>query len=218
MDGADGVGVEIKMTATMTTKITTGNLSTALFGDYASRLQDLLGRTDWSGVAQLGHAMRECWAHGRQVFFCGNGGSAGNAIHLANDYLYGIAKCTGGGMRVSSLSANAAVITCLANDVGYDRIYSEQLAVQAQAGDLLIVLSGSGNSPNILRVLEQAKAMGVTSSAILGYSGGKAKAMADLPLHFDVDDMQIAEDMQLIVGHMVMQWLYENPLPGKATV
>jgi D-sedoheptulose 7-phosphate isomerase len=194
---------------------TPDNLSTAVYSAYASRLQDLLGRTDWSSVAQLGYAMRECWKNGRQVFFCGNGGSAGNAIHLANDYLYGIAKRTGGGMRVSSLSANAAVLTCLANDIGYDSIYSEQLAVQAQAGDLLIVLSGSGNSPNILKALEQAKAMNVTSCAILGYSGGKAKAMADLPIHFAIDDMQIAEDMQLILGHMIMQWLYENPVEAR---
>jgi D-sedoheptulose 7-phosphate isomerase len=194
----------------MTAAMMKSPLATALFSGYAGRLQDLLGRTDWSGVAQLGDAMRECWVHGRQVFFCGNGGSAGNAIHLANDYLYGIAKRTGGGMRVSSLSANAAVITCLANDVGYDSIYSEQLAVQAQAGDLLVVLSGSGNSPNIVKVLEQADSMGVTSCAILGYSGGKAKALADIPIHFEVDDMQIAEDMQLVVGHMVMQWLCEN--------
>lgn len=194
---------------------TPDKLSTEVFSAYASRLQDLLGRTDWSGVAQLGHAMRECWKHGRQVFFCGNGGSAGNAIHLANDYLYGIAKRTGGGMRVSSLSANAAVLTCLANDIGYDSIYSEQVAVQAQAGDLLIVLSGSGNSPNILKALEQAKSMNVTTCAVLGYSGGKAKAMADIPIHFAIDDMQIAEDMQLILGHMIMQWLYENPLEAR---
>jgi len=190
--------------------MTTSKLSTASFSDYATRMQEVLSRSDWSGVAQLGQAMRECWVAGHQVFFCGNGGSAGNAIHLANDYLYGIAKRTGGGMRVSSLSANAAVITCLANDVGYDSIYSEQLAVQAQTGDLLIVLSGSGNSPNILKVLEQAKLMDVTSCAILGYTGGKAKALADIPIHFDVNDMQIAEDMQLVVGHMIMQWLYEN--------
>lgn len=185
-------------------------LPTAFFGDYASRLQQVLASADWSGVAQLAEDMRDCWVNGRQVFFCGNGGSAGNAIHLANDYLYGIAKRTGGGMRVLSLAANAAVITCLANDVGYDSIYSEQLAVQGQKGDLLIVLSGSGNSPNILKVLEQARAMGVRSCAILGYSGGKAKAMADLPIHFDVNDMQISEDLQVIVGHMIMQWLYEN--------
>lgn len=189
---------------------------TALFGQYAGRLQEVLASADWSGTAQLAQAMRECWLHGRQVFFCGNGGSAGNAIHLANDYLYGIAKRTGGGMRVLSLSANAAVLTCLANDIGYDSIYAEQLAVQAQPGDLLVVLSGSGNSPNILKALEQAKLMGVQSCAVLGFAGGKAKGMADLAIHFAIDDMQIAEDMQLIVGHMIMQWLYENPIPPKS--
>lgn len=177
---------------------------------YANKLSDLLGSSDWSGVAQLGEDMRECWMVGRQVFFCGNGGSAGNAIHLANDFLYGIAKRTGAGLKVQALSANPAVMTCLANDVGYDYIYSEQLAVLAEPGDLLVVLSGSGNSPNILRVLEQANSMGVKSCAILGYTGGQCKSLADSSIHFPVDDMQIAEDMQLVVGHMVMKWLYEN--------
>ena len=177
---------------------------------YANKLSDILGSSDWSGVAQLGKDMRECWLAGRQVFFCGNGGSAGNAIHLANDYLYGIAKRTGAGLKVQALSANTAVMTCLANDVGYDYIYSEQLAVLAESGDLLVVLSGSGNSPNILRVLEQANAMGVKSCAILGYTGGQCKSLADLSIHFPVDDMQIAEDMQLVVGHMLMKWLYQN--------
>ena len=177
---------------------------------YANKLSDILGSSDWSGVAQLGKDMRECWLAGRQVFFCGNGGSAGNAIHLANDYLYGIAKRTGAGLKVQALSANTAVMTCLANDVGYDYIYSEQLAVLAESGDLLVVLSGSGNSPNILRVLEQANAMGVKSCAILGYTGGQCKSLADFSIHFPVDDMQIAEDMQLVVGHMLMKWLYQN--------
>ena len=177
---------------------------------YASNLSDVLGSSDWSGVAQLGKDMRECWLAGRQVFFCGNGGSAGNAIHLANDFLYGIAKRTGAGLKVQALSANPAVMTCLANDVGYDCIYSEQLAVLAESDDLLVVLSGSGNSPNILRVLEQANAMGVKSYAILGFSGGKCKSLADFSIHFPVDDMQIAEDMQLVVGHMLMKWLYQN--------
>ena len=177
---------------------------------YANKLSDVLGSSDWSGVAQLGKDMRECWLAGRQVFFCGNGGSAGNAIHLANDYLYGIARRTGAGLKVQALSANTAVMTCLANDVGYDYIYSEQLAVLAESGDLLVVLSGSGNSPNILRVLEQANAMGVKSFAILGYTGGQCKSLADFSIHFPVDDMQIAEDMQLVVGHMLMKWLYQN--------
>jgi len=177
---------------------------------YSSQLQEVLASSDWTSVISLAQDMLRCWQEKRRVFFCGNGGSAGNAVHLANDFLYGIAKKTGGGLKVQALSANSAVMTCLANDVGYESIFSEQLAVQAQAGDLLIALSGSGNSPNIVRVIEQAKAMDVKSYAILGFTGGKCKELVDVPIHFPVSDMQIAEDMQLIVGHMMMQWLYSN--------
>ncbi len=175
--------------------------------NYAQRLGALLRSAELEGVAALAGELKACWSDGRQVFICGNGGSAANAAHLANDFLYGISKRSGSGIRVSALSANPSVLTCLANDCGYDAIYSMQLAVQARAGDVLIVLSGSGNSPNIVRALEQARAMRLKSYAILGYDGGKAKAMADVPIHFEIDDMQISEDMQLIVGHMVMQWL-----------
>lgn len=190
----------------MTFKLT----SNQLIADYSTRLQSVLASSDWSGVNTLASDLLTCWQDGRKVFLCGNGGSAGNAIHLANDFLYGVAKTTGGGLKVMALSANAAVITCLANDVGYAHIFSEQLAVHAQKGDLLIALSGSGNSGNIVCAIEQARQMGVKSFALLGFSGGKCKALADVPIHFPVNDMQIAEDLQLIVGHMLMQWLYAN--------
>lgn len=185
------------------------------FTNYAERLQKVLRESSWELVEVLAHELFDCWRTGRQVFLCGNGGSAGNAIHLANDLLYGISKALGSGLRVHALPANPSVLTCLANDEGYDSIFSLQLAVHARKGDVVIVLSGSGNSPNILKALEQAKVMGVRSFAILGYSGGNAKSMADVAIHFAVDDMQIAEDMQLIVGHMLMQWLYANQ-PGEA--
>lgn len=184
--------------------------STDFFTDYASRLQASLATAEWSGVAQLAADIHACWLEKKQVFFCGNGGSAGNAIHLANDLLYGIAKRPGGGLRVHALSANPAIITCLANDIGYEQVYSEQLSVLSNPGDVLIVLSGSGNSPNIVAALKQAKAMKVKSYAILGFTGGRCKRLADVPLHFSVDDMQISEDLQLVVGHMLMQWLYKN--------
>lgn len=187
------------------------NLSgTDFFNEYSSRLKAVLSVSDWSPVAQLANDLQFCLKENRRLFICGNGGSAGNAIHLANDFLYGVAKITGGGLKVLSLSDNAAVITCLANDLGYDQIFSEQLAVQGQKGDLLITLSGSGNSPNIIRVIEQAKAMNIKSYAILGFDGGKCKKLADVPIHFPVNDMQIAEDLQVIVGHMLMQWLFIN--------
>lgn len=180
------------------------------FAAYSTRLQEVLKNADWSPVERLAGELLDCWRSGRQVFLCGNGGSAGNAIHLANDFLYGISKTAGSGLRVTALPANAAVLTCLANDLGYDEIFSSQLAVLARKGDLLIALSGSGNSPNILKALEEARATGMKSYAILGYSGGKARALADESIHFAVDDMQISEDMQLVVGHMLMQWLYAN--------
>jgi D-sedoheptulose 7-phosphate isomerase len=184
------------------------------FMDYSQRLQAVLQKTDWSGVARLAEELSDCWRSGRQVFLCGNGGSAGNAIHLANDFLYGISKTRGSGLRVNALPANSSVLTCLANDEGYDKIFSLQLAVQGRKGDVLIALSGSGNSPNILKALEQAKKMGIKTYAILGYRGGKAKALADVAIHFVVDDMQISEDVQLVVGHMIMQWLYQNQPAG----
>jgi D-sedoheptulose 7-phosphate isomerase len=178
--------------------------------DYSSRLQMALQTADWSGVGRLAEELHDSWRNGRQVFICGNGGSAGNAMHLANDFLYGISKTRGSGLRVNALPANSSVLTCLANDEGYDEIFSLQLAVQGRPGDVLIVLSGSGNSPNILKALAQAKTTGLRTYAILGYTGGKAKAMADVAIHFPVDDMQISEDLQLIAGHMIMQWLYQN--------
>jgi D-sedoheptulose 7-phosphate isomerase len=183
---------------------------------YADRLSHTLAVSDWSGVAALARDIHRVWQTGKQVFLCGNGGSAGNAIHLANDLTYGVAKRTGGGIKAVALPANTAVITCLANDVGYDAIYSEQLAVQGEKDDILVVLSGSGNSPNVVKALEQARSMGITSYAILGFSGGRCKELADVALHFPVSDMQIAEDLQLVVGHMLMQWLYEHR-PDKRT-
>ncbi len=180
------------------------------FRDYSKRLSAVLGSFDWSGVEELGRDLLSAWKDGRQVFFAGNGGSAGNAVHLANDFLYALSKQSGSGLRVHGLPANQAVVTCLANDEGYDKIFSLQLAVQARQGDILIVFSGSGNSPNILLALEEARRLGMKSYAVLGFSGGKAKEMADVPIHFSIDDMQIAEDAQLIVGHMLMQWLSQH--------
>src|SRR5260221_5645066 len=181
-----------------------------LAADYARRLASALSAHDWADVGRLAEDLRDCRDSGRQVFLCGNGGSAGNAIHLANDCLYGISKTFGVGLRVTALPANSSVLTCLANDLGYDTVFSAQLAVQARRGDVLIALSGSGNSPNILKALKQAKAMGMKTYAILGYNGGKARTMADVPIHFQVNDMQLSEDLQLVVGHIVMQWLYES--------
>lgn len=180
------------------------------FSAYAAKLANILGSTDWSGVSTLANDIHACWKERGQLFLCGNGGSAGNAVHLANDFLYGVAKSPGAGIRAHALSANSAILTCLANDIGYEKVFAEQLAVLGNAGDLVIVLSGSGNSPNIVATIDAARMLGIKSYAIVGYDGGRCKNLADVAIHFPVDDMQIAEDMQLIVGHMLMQWLYQH--------
>lgn len=188
----------------------TDSSSAVHFGGYAERFSRILSGFDWSNVEILSAELKSCWEEGRQVMICGNGGSAANAIHLANDFLYGISKKRGSGLRVNALSANPAVMTCLANDEGYEHIFSLQLAVKGRAGDVLIVMSGSGNSPNIIEALKQASEQGIRSYAILGYTGGRAKELADVAIHFPIDDMQISEDLQLVVGHMIMQWLNAN--------
>jgi D-sedoheptulose 7-phosphate isomerase len=190
-----------------------GGRMPTLFKSYAVSISKLLDESDWDQVEQLAQDLFACWDLRRQVFLCGNGGSAGNAIHLANDLLYGIAsQVDSPGMRIEALTANSAVLTCLANDIGYEEVFSEQIRVKALPKDLLIVLSGSGNSENVVRALKTAKDRGVRTCAILGFSGGQCLTIADHAIHFPVDDMQIAEDLQLIVGHMCMQYLSQQIL------
>ena len=181
---------------------------------YLNRLQGCFSEANLKAIETLARALRQAWIDGRQVYICGNGGSAANAIHMANDLHYGIGACGSGaklpGLRVEALPANAGVITCLANDTGYDNIYAHQLEVKGRQGDLLIVLSGSGNSANVARALEKANSIGITSFAILAFSGGRSRELADTSIHFEIEDMQVAEDTQLIVGHLCMQWLKSN--------
>ena len=184
------------------------------FQDYASKLTDALARQDWQSAIVLANELAAAWREGRRVFICGNGGSAANAIHWANDFLYPVAKSGGKGMKMSALPANVSVLTCLANDIGYDNVFAAQLATEADPGDVLIVLSGSGNSPNVVKALEQAKVSKMKSFALLGYSGGACKDLADVVLHFPIDDMQVVEDMQLIVGHMLLQALCQTQNSG----
>jgi D-sedoheptulose 7-phosphate isomerase len=180
------------------------------FSSYAARLNRALVAADFSRIEALARAMLDCWKNGNTLYLCGNGGSAGNAMHLANDFVYGIGGGKVTGLRAHALSANPSVLTCLANDIDFAEVYSTQIKLFGKAGDLLIVLSGSGNSPNILRAVEAAHEVGMQTFGILGFNGGKAKAMVQVPIHFAIDDMQISEDLQMNVGHMIMQWLKQH--------
>jgi D-sedoheptulose 7-phosphate isomerase len=177
---------------------------------YMARLNGAYAACDWNAIAYFADALLRAWQERRQIFICGNGGSAANAVHLANDLLYGIDKPQGRGMRVTALSANTSVLTCLGNDTSYAEVFSRQLEALASPKDLLIVFSGSGNSPNILEALRTARRLGLESHAILGFKGGESLRLADNPIHFAIDDMQVAEDLQMMVGHMISQWLLEH--------
>jgi D-sedoheptulose 7-phosphate isomerase len=174
---------------------------------YSQKIMQALSSEAMDCIQLLGEALQEAWRNQQTIYLCGNGGSAANAIHLANDFLYGAGVNSGGGLHVEALSANTAVITCLANDIGYEQVFAQQIRVKARSGDVLIALSGSGNSPNIIKALEAGNSIGMKTFAILGYSGGRCKEVSRHHIHFKIDDMQIAEDLQLIVGHMCMQWL-----------
>jgi D-sedoheptulose 7-phosphate isomerase len=185
--------------------------------NYLNLLNQCFEKSILDSIEALAHNLKTAWHEGRHIYICGNGGSAANAIHIANDLHFGAGACgpppTRPGLRVEALTANSGIVTCLANDIGYENIFAHQLEVKARPGDLLIALSGSGNSPNIVKALDVARRLEMRSYAIVAFTGGKCLELADHPIHFPIDDMQIAEDTQLIVGHLCMQWLTGNKPP-----
>lgn len=175
--------------------------------EYKEKFSASLASLDLKCVEELALGILAAHQKKQAVWICGNGGSAANSAHWANDFLYPITRGKGVGLSIHCLSSNSAVLTCLANDVGFDQIFSRQLQTLAREDDLLIVLSGSGNSPNILEALRTARVMRMKSYAILGFDGGKAKAMADTVIQCPGDDMQIAEDLQMVICHMLIKRL-----------
>lgn len=151
--------------------------------------------------------IENCWRKNKTIFIIGNGGSGANAQHIANDFLYGAGISNNKGVKVEALVSNSAVITCLANDINYESIFAEQLKVKANKNDLLLVLSGSGNSKNIINAIKQAKKMKVTTFGIIGYDGGYSKKILDENIHFNLNDMQVVEDLQMFVCHVCCKWL-----------
>lgn len=208
MDGRDGVRMKTAAEKhELASKEKLCGEAVLMFQSYQQKLNALLASFDWSPVGELAEWLWDCWGEKRKVFIIGNGGSAANAIHIANDFIYGIDISNGYGLNVEALTANSAVITCLANDTGYGNVFAQQLKVKGAKDDILIALSGSGSSINVVNAIDVANSLGMKTSAVLGFQGGECKQKAQLPIHFEIDDMQMSEDAQVIVGHMLMQWL-----------
>ena len=148
---------------------------------------------------------------GQKIFIAGNGGSAYCASHYVTDWNKMITLATGKKFRGISLADNYGIVTAYANDVSYDDVFSGQLASLADAGDLCILISGSGNSKNVVAAAEFCKENAVTTLSIVGYDGGALSQISDYVVHFNVHDMQVAEDLHLMFGHMVMKALANYP-------
>lgn len=145
----------------------------------------------------------------RTIYLCGNGGSALTASHIVTDWakMRWINKKSQ--LKAFCLSDNIGMLTAYANDVSYDNVYSEPLQNYASKGDILIAISGSGNSENIIQALKVARTTGLTSIGLTGFSGGQVMELSDVSVHFPIDDMQIVEDLHLSFGHIAMKHLCE---------
>ena len=146
------------------------------------------------------------------IFSCGNGGSAAIANHLACDCLKGVRTGTTIKPRVSSLSATVELITAIANDIGYDDIFSYQLSSLARPGDVLITISSSGESRNIVNAIAWAKANGLRTIAMTGFKGGASAQAADINLHVDAHNYGIVEDIHQSMMHVLAQYVRHSHL------
>jgi D-sedoheptulose 7-phosphate isomerase len=139
------------------------------------------------------------------IFWCGNGGSAAESSHLAVE-LIGRFKNNRRSLPSLSLNADTAAITCIANDFGYDEIFARQLEGLGKKGDVLVVLSTSGKSENILEVLQKAKGMGITSIALLGKGGGQAVVLSDYAIVIESEETARIQEMHLLLGHTLCEY------------
>jgi D-sedoheptulose 7-phosphate isomerase len=148
--------------------------------------------------------------NGRQVFLLGNGGSAMTASHIACDFQKGLKECTGKRFRASAVTDNVAIMTAWANDTDYESIFAEQLDCLLEPGDVVIAISGSGNSPNVIKAVEKANQMGAITVGWSGFGGGKLAQVARKPLVINSDNMQRVEDLHMILGHLIFACLMKQ--------
>jgi D-sedoheptulose 7-phosphate isomerase len=175
--------------------------------EYLQGVARLLDDFSAGDVGRMLRLLEEAHRHGRQVFIAGNGGSAATASHMANDLMWGITRGGVRPMKAISLPDNVALSTAIANDVGYDSVFSVQLEALARPQDLLIAITGSGNSPNILRALTTARRLGLTTIGLLGMDGGKAREMVDVAVVVPSHDYGPIEDVHMILDHLATAYL-----------
>jgi D-sedoheptulose 7-phosphate isomerase len=175
---------------------------------YISHVQSVLGRVDPAEVGRFIEALLDARAREATIFFIGNGGSAATASHFANDLAIGTNEYEKP-FRVHSLTDNVPVLTALGNDFGYEEVFVRQLRVFGRKGDVLVGISASGNSPNLLRAFEHARSIGMTTIALTSFDGGAMRQTADVCVHVPTEPKEYgpAEDVHMVLDHLVGAYL-----------
>lgn len=171
---------------------------------YREREIAVLNSLDLNSVNQVMNVLEDARLHGKRIFICGNGGAAATASHYCCDFNKGVSENQNDKYNFECLNDNIPTLMAVANDIGYEEVFRFPLKNKMKSGDILIGISGSGNSKNVVNAMEYAKSIGGTTIAIVGYSGGKMKEMADYNIHVNINDMQISEDIHMMLDHMMM--------------
>jgi D-sedoheptulose 7-phosphate isomerase len=175
--------------------------------DYLNTLKDTLYHLDQGEIRRFKAALWDAYDNNRQIFVFGNGGSGSTASHFCCDFVKGVAD---NGFKMHCLNDNMPLLMAIANDISYDDIFIIQLKNLMKSGDLVIGISGSGNSMNVVKAMKYARDNGAITVAMCGYNGGKIKGIADIPIHINIDNMQVVEDMHLMVMHCLKSDLYDE--------
>nr|BCX01489.1 MAG: phosphoheptose isomerase [Bacteroidota bacterium] len=189
----------------------------AFIREYLNGFQLCLASLDAAEVERLLEILEQAYCEDRTVFVLGNGGSAATAAHMACD-LTKNAIPDRPGLRVLALPEQVPYLTALANDTGYERVFAEMLRLWARPGDVVIVISGSGNSPNVLEAIRTARQIGATVVGLLGFDGGQARTLVDHCVHVRADHYGYVEDAHMVLNHLITSYFQKRygpaPYPG----
>lgn len=185
--------------------------------EYYEREIECIKRFNLEEINEAMNAIYNTYINGGTIYVCGNGGSASTASHMQNDFNKGISEYVDKKFNFYCLNDNVSTMMAVANDIGYEEVFRFPLLNKITDNDLLIGISGSGNSKNVLNAAEYAKECGAKVLAMTGYTGGKLKQMADYVMHVDEMDMQIAEDLHMTFDHMMMKIFYNYLTKGEIT-
>jgi len=175
--------------------------------DYFNRLSGTLDRMDTGNIEKLAEVLLQARERGSTIFIFGNGGSGATASHMTGDFLKGVSYQLEKRFRVQCLNDNVSGMMAISNDLTYEEIFVEQLKNFLRKDDIVIGISGSGNSMNVVKALQFARSQGAVTVSFCGFTGGKVREHSDLLIHAPIQDMEITEDIHFIVFHALKQYL-----------